>query len=214
MEELFELMAADVAEDAAKFGLLEKPRGPPGLAQAMRAEADDLNHATDRPSRHQVRGIHCGLHMQPLGIIDHVLPAGTCDGRLRGIELRQRCKGGLVGEVVLACFHDADTKRAAVAGDGGAGDQFDLRISQNFIEGAGDLCCRVFGAKGRDFFFIGVEDPLELGTGFQQAVALAVNVAMVEMDGGEYEFARLDHGTRSALRGVVHSVGLLRQGHG
>src|SRR5207244_3041144 len=47
-EELLELVAADVAEDAAEFRFLEKPGGTVGLAEPVRPEADDLDHAPDR----------------------------------------------------------------------------------------------------------------------------------------------------------------------
>ena len=76
-----------------------------------------------------------------------------------------------------------------VDGDGGAGDQLDLGIVERFLLGSGRLDVRVAGAELLDLCVVGVVDPAELGAGLEQAVAHAVDVAVVEADGGEREVA-------------------------
>ena len=76
------------------------------------------------------------------------------------------------------------------------------------------LACGKFREERLDLFRIGIVDPFELGAGLDQAVALAVDVAVVEVRGGKDEFAGLHHRARLALRRVVHAVGFLAHGCG
>jgi hypothetical protein len=86
---------------------------------------------------------------------------------------------------------DPQAEVGPVDGDRGAGDEVYLGIVEGFLLGSGRLDVRVASSELLDFFVVGVVDPAELGAGFQQAVAHAVDVAVVEADGGEDEVARL-----------------------
>jgi len=178
----------------------------------MRAEADDLKHAADGAAVNEIAGVHGGFDVEPLAEINHVFaPCGGSDAA-GFLELFEGGEGRFVGEVVLAGGHDAAADGAALVGDGGGGDEADVGIVEDFVERAGDAGLRKFLQEDVAFNGIGFEDPAEFGAGFEEAVALAVDVAVVEVRGGENEFARFHHGARLALRGVGHAVGFL--GHG
>ena len=78
-----------------------------------------------------------------------------------------------------------------VDGNGGAGDELHVGVVERFLLGAGRVDARVAGAELLDLGRVGVVDPAELAAGLEQAVAHAVDVAVVEADGGEREVARL-----------------------
>ncbi len=208
-EELLDLVAADVAEDAAVLGALEEPLGATGGAQAVGAEAEDLDHASDGVLMDQSAGVNGALDVEALAIINGIFFPGAGDSGAGLIELIEGGEGGLVGEVILAGFHDFAAERAAVAGDGGGGDERDVGVGQDFIEAAGFLCLRIFGEEGGDLGGIGIVGPLELAAGFEEAVGLAVDVAVIEVGGGEDELAGFHDRAGAALRGVIHAVGFL-----
>ena len=131
VEELLELVTADVAEDAAVRLAVEEPGGPAGARHAVRARAQHLHDPADGPVCDELPGEHGALHVQPLAEVDHVLPAGCA--RL-GARLRELVEGGdrrLVGEVVLAVLHHPQAEPAAVRGDGGTRDQLHPLVGQH-----------------------------------------------------------------------------------
>ncbi|MEN9632925.1 MAG: hypothetical protein RL077_1329 [Verrucomicrobiota bacterium] len=67
--------------------------------------------------------------------------------------------------------------------------------------------------KGGDFFRIGIVDPFEFGAGFEQSVALAVDVTVVKMGGREGKLTRFNHRAGFPLRGVIHAIGFLDLAH-
>ena len=89
-KELLDLVAANVAEDAAVFGAFEKPRGPSRRVEPVRTEAEDADDAADGALGDELAGENRALHVESLAVIDHVFPAGFCRDRARVVELRQR----------------------------------------------------------------------------------------------------------------------------
>lgn len=116
---------------------------------------------------------------------------------------------GLVCEVIFTVVHGAQTERTAVAGDAGAGDEFDGRVFQDFGFGAGDLDAGIGLAEGADFGRIGIVDEGEFAASLAEAVAHAVDVTVVEADGGEGEISGLADAVGLAGGGVIHAVGFL-----
>jgi hypothetical protein len=189
-EHLLELMTADVAEDAAVGAPVEEPVGPGASAHPVRAHPHYLDDPADGTVRYQLAGVDRALHVQPLAVVDGVLLAG-CLGF--GACLRQLPEGGhrgLVGEVVLAVVEHAEAEVGPVDRDRGAGDEVYPGIVERLLLGAGRVDVRVAGAELLDLGRVGVVDPAELAAGLEQAVAHAVDVAVVEADGGEREVAR------------------------
>ena len=170
---------------------------------------DDLANGTGGD---EVGGIHRGLYVETLGEIHHVFAAGAGDDCLGLVELVQGSERRLIGEVVFAGGHDAAAEGAAVARDGGGADELDGRVREDLVQRAGDLGLGVFCHESLDLFRIGIVDPFEFGPGLDEAVALAVDVAVVEVCGREGEFAGLYHRARFALGGVGHAVRFLAHG--
>ena len=137
VQELLELMAADVGEDAARLFARPEPIGPAGRRAAVRPETDHLHHAADGAALDELPGAHGALHVQPLGVVDHVFPAGLGDLAPRGLELLEGGEGRLVGEVILARIHHAEAERAALVRHGGGGDELDLALLEHGLERAG-----------------------------------------------------------------------------
>ena len=115
-------MAANVAEDAAIPGPLKKPGGARRLAQPVRAEADDLDHAANGAAVHEVPGVDGALHVQALTVVDHVFaPGAGADGPCL-VELVERGERRLVGEIVFVRLHHPAAEGTTVAGHGGSRD--------------------------------------------------------------------------------------------
>src|ERR1700722_637930 len=100
---------------------------------------------------------------------------------------------GLVGEVVLAVAEYPQAEVGPVDGDRGAGHQRDAGVVEGLLLGGGRLHAGVALKERADLGRVGIVDPAELGAGLEQAVAHAVDMAVVEADGGECEVARLAH---------------------
>ena len=84
----------------------------------------------------------------------------------------------------------------------------DFRIVEDLFQGLNRLDLRVVFYKGGDLFRIGIIDVPERSTRFNQSVALAVDVAVIEGRCGKGKLARLYHRRRFALRRIVHSIGV------
>ena len=70
VQELFDLVAADVHQNAAVLLLLPEPRRAARRVQPMRAQADDLQHAADGAVANELSGMDGRLDVQALGVID------------------------------------------------------------------------------------------------------------------------------------------------
>lgn len=76
----------------------------------------------------------CALHMQPLAKINHVLPAGLCNGLTCGFELVNRGEWRFVSEIIFPGRHHAQAERAPKVRDGRRRDQMNFRIVQDGIQ--------------------------------------------------------------------------------
>ena len=111
-----------------------------------------------------------------------------------------------VGEVVLFVPHDPHPELGVVGGDGSAGHHLDPRVLEHLGHAGGHLRSRELSSQSGGFAGVTVIYPLELGTGLGEAVAHAVDMPVVETDGGEDELAFLAGRRRLALRRVAHPV--------
>src|SRR5882672_917212 len=99
-------MRPDVAEDPAIARLVPEPVRPVGRMDAVRAEPDGLDDATDGSRLDELPGLHRRAVLETLAVHDRVDPFRL---RLYSAGLRQLFESGdarLVGHVVLAVLHD------------------------------------------------------------------------------------------------------------
>jgi hypothetical protein len=102
---------------------------------------------------------------------------------------------------------DAEAEVRAVDRDRGAGDELHVGVVEGFLLGSRGRDLGVASPELIDFRGVGVVDPAELAAGLEQAVAHAVDVAVVEADGGEREVSRRADGLGgSRLRCVGGAV--------
>jgi len=184
-------MAADVADDAAVAFLLEEPVGARGgRAEAVGAEAGDVDDAADQAEVDEVAGEDGGFGVEAFGVGHHVLAPGRRGGGARFGELVERGEGTLVREVVLAGPHDADAEGGASAGDVGRGDEADGGVVEDFVEGARGLGAGMRVEELLAFRGVRLEHPLEGAAGLGQVLAYSVDVAVLHGGRGEDELAR------------------------
>ena len=172
----------------------------------MGTEAGNGEHTADLTAVDHIARHNGALHVETLGIVDHVLAAGVGDGLLCGGQLIEGGEGSLVGEIVLACRHGAQTETAALAGDGGAGDEVGVLILEGLLLASCGDGLRIVLQESGDLFGVGVPDILQGSAGLQKTVGHAVDVAVIQAYRGEDKFTGLDHGLCFALRGVIHTV--------
>ncbi len=213
IEELLDLVAPDVAQDAAIFRFLEKPGRAARRIEPVRPKAENLQHAPDGALPDKLAGVDGALDVQTLAVIHHVFAPRARGGLARPGELVQRRKWGFVGEVILAGLHHGATKRPALGRDGGGGDQTYLGVIEDFFKTARLPGIRILAKVSRNLRGIGIIYPLKPRSRFEQAIGLAIDMTMVKVRRGKAKLTGLDDWRRFAPRGVSHSVGLLR-GHG
>ena len=115
------------------------------------------------------------------------------------LQLRQGGEGRLVGEVVLACLDYAGADCCPLVRDGGRGDELQAVVFQQVREagdGLGLGIARLIGAKALRAWIVNVRQRCP---GFDQAIGLAVDVAVVQVGRGKLELTRCDHGRRLPL---------------
>jgi len=209
-EELFALMAPNIAENAAVFFLLEEPGRSSRGTEAMRARAEGLDDFSDGTGGDEMAGVDGALDMEALAVVNGIFLAGGLASAAGLLELIEACEGSFVGKIILPGFHDAATQRAAFIGNGSRCNESHFGVIKNFLQrtrraGMGELFL-----ERSHFICIGIEDPLELRSGLDQTIALAVDVAVVEV-GRRYEkLARLADWRRFPYRGIGHSIGTHR----
>ena len=209
MKVLFDLMAADVAQNTAVFLFFKEPGGAARRAQTVGAEAFHMDHLTDFSLFDHISGENRALHMQALTVIDHVLPAGFPHHGFGAFQLRQGGEGRLVGKVILAGRHHPQPQGAALAGDMRAADQAGVLVLQHLFLAAGGNGLGIGFDKLRHLGGIGIIDIFQGAARLQQGVGHAVDMAVIQMCRGENEFAGGNHGLGLALGGIVHAVGYL-----
>src|SRR5262249_19441563 len=87
VQELLDLVAPDVAEDSSVLGLVPEPCGTRRGIEAVGSEPDDLENAADGPFADELPGANRRFDVQPLGVVDRVLPACLGDLPARRVEL-------------------------------------------------------------------------------------------------------------------------------
>lgn len=206
-EELFDLVAADVAEDAAVLLVVVEPVGAFfGWPQAVRAEAGDLDNTSDNLLPDQFGGVHRALDVQTFGVIHHVFLARAGDGGLHRLELFEAGQRRLVREVVLAGVHTADAQLSPQIRDRRGGDELNLGVVEDRLQVGGERRAVLGGEFAGGLGVVGIEGVLERRAGLGEAVGLAVDVAVVHRGDREAELAWPDHGIGLAGRGVIHAV--------
>ena len=206
VQELFKLMAADIAQDSAVLLPFKEPCGPSGCAKPVGTESGYGNHLADLSAFRDISGQDGSLVMQPLRVVHHVLLSGFRHCFLCGFQLFQGCKRRLVGKVVFARVHGPQSQGAAFAGDSRTGNQMRLRVSQGFFLAPGCLRLRKCLQEGFNLLLIRIIYIFERAAGLGQAVAHPVNMAVVQPYCGKYEFSRFYHRLGLPFRRIVHSV--------
>ena len=203
---LLDLVAADIAEDAAVLLLFKEPLRPPCRAQPMRPEALHMDDLADGALLNQVARQHRAFHMQPFAVIDHVLLARLRHHLLGAVQLLQGGEGRFVGEVVLARLHGAQPQRTALVCNRRAADHVRFFVVKQFFLAPGDFHLRVRFYERFHLLRVGVVDVLQRAARFQQAVRHAVDVPVVKVRGRKDKFTRLHDGLRLAFGRIIHAV--------
>ena len=189
VQELLELVAADVGEDAAHAALVVEPRRARLVHQVVRRHDQHLQHAADGAAAHQLARLPGRRVVQPLAVVDQVLAAGRRHrGAGRG-ELAEGRERPLVGEVVLARRQHLPADGGARVGDGGGRHQADGGVGEDRLERAGGLRLREPLAEGGHLLGVGVEHPGQGGAGVDQAPGLPVDVAVAQKGDRKRELA-------------------------
>jgi hypothetical protein len=111
-------------------------------------------------------------------------------GRLaRGGELLQRRERRLVGEIILARLHHAHAERPAVARHRRRGHEPDFGIVEDGRRALDRLWPADKPSRTPRLSRIGIVDVAQCRARLDQPVALAVDVAVIERDGGEAKLA-------------------------
>ncbi len=208
-KKLLDLVAADVAQDAAGFFLLKKPGGPRGGIQPMRSKADDLEHPPNRPFLNQLPGINGGLNVKALRIIGGVFQAGLGGLAADGGQLFEGGQGWFVGEVIFAMVHSAQAQRSSQARHRRAGDQLQGRIIQNFLLRGGGFDAGIGFLKIHYLGGIRIIDRDQFTSGFEQSIAHAVNVSVIQANGRKAEISFGAYRVGLALGGIAHAISFL-----
>ena len=206
VQELLKLMTADIAQDTAVFFPFKEPGGPSGRAKAVRTKSCHGDHLTDLPALRDVSRQDGTLIMQPFRVIHHILLPGILHGFPCGFQLFHGGKRRLIGEVVLSRVHGPQSQGTALTGHSGSGDHMSFRVFQGFFLAAGSLCLRKRFQECRHLFLIRIIDIFQCTARFCQAVAHAVDMAVVQPDRGEHKLSRLHNRLRLAFRRVGHSI--------
>ena len=199
-------MRADVTQDTAVFLPLEEPRRTARRTQTVRAEADDLDHPADGALFDELAGVHGTFHMQALAVIHHVFLSGFGGFFLCAVQLFQRGERRLIGKVILAGVHHPQAERTALGGDRRTRDQPHRRVFQNLRLTAGGTGAGMFLEKGVHLGGVGIVHPFKGAAGLGQAVAHAMNVAVVKRRSGKYEFSGFYHRSGFPFGGIGHAI--------
>jgi hypothetical protein len=95
VQELLDLVAADIAQDAAVLLALKEPSRALGLAQAVRGEIDHLEDAPNPALVDQLPSQHRALDVQALAEVDVPLQPGPLDALPGPFKLLAVVKGVL-----------------------------------------------------------------------------------------------------------------------
>ncbi len=202
MQELVDLVRADVGEDAARPRGLEEPGRPQMPVQPMWAEPDGLHDPAECPRPDQ---FGCARHrpdLEPLGEVDRPDPPGLALHLPYLGELRRRDHARLVDHHVLGVAHRLDRDLGPLDRDAGGHDQLHLGVLEQRARitdpaEIGKALDEALDWRG----VVAAVKALALGAEFQEAPDLMVDVAVIEPDRGELQLGMVSHG--GSLRLVV-----------
>ena len=176
----------------------------------MRACAKGLNDFPYGSGSDEVAGVDGALDMKALAVVNGIFLASGLASATRLLELVESGEGRLVREIIFPSVHDPATKRAAFIRHGSGSNKPDLGIIEDFFQRARRACLGELFLERPHFICIRIENPLELRSSLYQAIALTINVAVVEVGSGYEKLARLADWRRFPYRGVGHSIGTHR----
>ena len=206
IQELFKLMAADIAEDAAVFFLFKEPGRPSRCAQSVRTESCHGNHFADVSALCNVSCQDRSFIMQPFRVIDHVLLAGCYYGFLCGIQLIQGCKRSLIRKVIFSGTHGPQAESTAFTGHCRAGDHMGFSVFQGFFLAPGCFGLRKSLQESGNLLLVRIINILQCTAGFSQSVAHTVDMTVIQPYRGKHKFSRFYNRLRFPFRRIVHTV--------
>ena len=193
-QELVDLVAGDVGEDAAGAGRVVEPVGPTcaagqvgAVAFPVRTQSQGLDDLADPPGADQLAGPDRAAHLEPLGEGDRPEPPGLGHRPLELGELVEGDAPRLVGHDVLAVTQRLDGDRTAAVRHRCGDDQVDRRVLQQLAAVGDPRGVRPAGPGGlghRGVRVVGAQ-PDELAALTQQTLGLPEGVGVVQADDGE-----------------------------
>jgi hypothetical protein len=118
VQELIDLMARDIGQDATIGSTLEEPTRPGRAVQPMRAQTHRLNHAAYGTATHQLVRHGDGGNFEPLGKIDGPDATGFLLYRTDLRQLLGRGATGFVDHHILSRTHCRDGQSGPIPWDG------------------------------------------------------------------------------------------------
>ena len=156
----------------------------------MGTRTNSLKDPPDRPVPNELAGEDGAFRMQPLAVVDHVFLSGPCCGCPSLFQLVKGRKRRVIGEVIFATFHYTTSEPASFTRDGRCRDEFDRGVIEDFLKIRSRLHARKLLAERFNFRFIRVVNPLEISSGFYQAITLSVDMPVIEVRRREGKIAR------------------------
>ena len=150
-------------------------------AHAVRAPAHHLHHLANFALFQQLLCVHRALHMQTLAEVAEVFLPSLTHGLAHLFQMLGRNERRLIHKEILAVAHSFHAQRAAVQRDGCRSNHLHVGSIYFFLAGSG-FCGGKCLLELRHFFGVGVVHQGDLSTGLGQAVAHAVDMAMVQPD--------------------------------
>ena len=144
--------------------------------------------------------------MQALGIIHHVFLSGLLHGFLGLFKLSRGGERRLVGEIILAVFHDLHAERSALGGHGSGCHHHGFLVLEHLVLALGRNGLRVGLDEEFNLLGVGIPDILERSASFCQRIAHAVDMAVVKMGHGKDKLAGFYNRFRLAFGCIIHAV--------
>ena len=211
IEKLFNLMAADIAQDSAVFLLFKKPGGTGGGIQAVRAHPQHLDYLADGSLPDQLACINGAFHLKPFAVAYHVFFTGLFHSFLYHIQLFQRSQRRFIHEIILAGLHHAHAKGSPLRRDTGGCHQLHFRVGKHLffaLRPPGSFL-RVSLKEGFHLGRIRIVYPFQRSTRFQQTVGHPVNMPVIQPYGRNHKFSFFHHRVWLSLRCIVHTISFI-----
>ncbi|MNC17896.1 hypothetical protein D3C75_657880 [compost metagenome] len=204
-QELFNLMAANITKNATEAFLKVEP------VRAARSftvwpHAQRLNHPTNCAVVHQLPGKDRTFDVKSFAVIHRIFASGFGDFRFSRSQLFEGGQRCFIGEIVFSCIHHFQAKRATFIRNRRSGNQFDARIGQYRFKRRRNFRLRILLNKLLDFLWIRIVNPFQRRARFNQAIAHAVDMAVIERGGGKNKIIWLHDWLRFAFWRVIHTV--------